>query len=84
MKTAKLFVEGSEYCDIEYLNYRYLGHCVDLNLQSKVDLSEYNDGDSFEWHLENESGDIVISGMATVNYTPSVTIKEYDEIHRTN
>ena len=79
MKSAKLFIDGSECCDIEYLNDRYLGHCVDLNLQSKVDLSEYNDGDSFEWHLENESGDIVISGMATVNYTQSVTIKVDDD-----
>ena len=47
MKAAKLFIDGSEYCDIEYLHYRYLGHCVDLNLQDKIDLSEYNDGDSF-------------------------------------
>ena len=47
MKAAKLFIDGSEYCDIEYLHDRYLGHCVDLNLQDKIDLSEYNDGDSF-------------------------------------
>ena len=79
MKAAKLFIDGSEYCDIEYLHDRYFGHCVDLNLQNKVDLSEYNDGDSFEWHAENENGEIIISGIATVNYTPSVTIKVDDE-----
>ena len=79
MKTAKLFIDGSEYCDIEYLHDRYLGHCVDLNLQNKVDLSEYNDGDSFEWHTENESGDVLNSGVATVNFNPSVTIKVNDD-----
>ena len=79
MKTAKLFIDGSEYCDIEYLNYRYFGHCVDLNLQNKVDLSEYNDGDSFEWHAENENGEIIISGIATVNLKPSVILEVNDD-----
>ena len=79
MKTAKLFIDGSEYCDIEYLDDRYFGHCVDLNLKNKVDLSEYNDGDSFEWHTENESGDVLNSGVATVNLKPSVTIKVNDD-----
>ena len=79
MKTAKLFIDGSEYCDIEYLHDRYLGHCVDLNLQDKIDLSEYNDGDSFEWHAENDHGEVIIRGMATVNFTPSVTVKVDDD-----
>ena len=79
MKTAKLFIDGSEYCDIEYLHDRYFGHCVDLNLQNKVDLSEYNDGDSFEWHAENENGEIIISGIATVNLKPSVILEVNDD-----
>ena len=79
MKTAKLFIDGSEYCDIEYLNDRYFGHCVDLNMQNKFDLSEYNDGDSFEWHAENENGEIIISGIATVNLKPSVILEVNDD-----
>ena len=79
MKTAKLFIDGSEYCDIEYLNDRYFGHCVDLNLQNKVDLSEYNDGDSFEWHAENENGEIIMSGIATVNLKLSVILEVNDD-----
>ena len=62
-----------------YLHDRYLGRCVDLNLNYKIDLYEYNDGDSFEWHAENEDGEIIISGIAAVNYTPSVTIKVDDD-----
>ena len=79
MKTAKLFIDESEYCDIEYLNDRYFGRCVDLNLKNKVDLSEYNDGDSFEWHAENENGEIIISGIATVNLKPSVILEVNDD-----
>ena len=83
MKTAKLVIDGSEYCDIEYMHDRYLGrylgNCVDLNLQDKIDLSEYNDGDSFEWHAENDNGEVIIRGMATVNFTPSVTVKVNDD-----
>ena len=79
MKTAKLFIDGSEYCDIEYSNDRYFGHCVYLILQNEFDLSEYNDGGSFEWHTENESGDVLNSGVATVNFNQILTIKVDDD-----
>ena len=75
MKTAKLFIDGSEYCDIEYLNDRYFGHCVDLNLQNKVDLSEYNDGDFFDVSVINEEGKELIKGIGVVNIIKTVTLK---------
>ena len=75
MKTAKLFIDGSEYCDIEYLHDRYLGHCVDLNLQDKIDLSEYNDGDFFDVSVINEDGKELINGRCVVNIIKTVTLK---------
>ena len=78
MKSAKLFIDGDWYSNI-ILDFSCLESSIYTYLYNIFDLSEYNDGDSFEWHLENESGDIVISGMATVNYTPSVTIKVDDD-----
>ena len=75
MKTAKLFIDGSEYCDIEYLNDRYFGHCVDLSLQNKVDLSEYNDGDFFDVSVINEEGKELIKGIGVVNIIKTVTLK---------
>ena len=75
MKTAKLFIDGSEYCDIEYLHDRYFGHCVDLNLQNKFDLSEYNDGDFFDVSVINEEGKELIKGIGVVNIIKTVTLK---------
>ena len=79
MRTAKLFIDGSEYRDNVLLDYSCLEHSVSTYLYNFVDLSEYNDGDSFEWHAENESGEVIIRGMATVNFTPSVTVKVDDD-----
>ena len=79
MKTAKLFIDGSEYCDIEYLHDRYLCDCVDLNLQDKIDLSEYNDGDFFEVSVINEEGKELIKGTGVVNIVKSVTLKVNDD-----
>ena len=79
METAKLFIDGSEYCDIEYLHDRYFGNCVDLNLQDKIDLSEYNDGDFFEVSVINEEGKELIKGTGVVNIVKSVTLKVNDD-----
>ena len=79
MKTAKLFIDGSEYCDIEYMHDRYLCDCVDLNLQDKIDLSEYNDGDFFEVSVINEEGKELIKGTGVVNIVKSVTLKVNDD-----
>ena len=79
MKTAKLFIDGSEYCDIEYLHDRYLCDCVDLNLQDKIDLSEYNDGDFFDVSVINEEGKELIKGTGVVNIVKSVTLKVDDD-----
>ena len=75
MKTAKLVIDGSEYCDIEYLHDRYFGHCVDLNMQNKFDLSEYNDGDFFDVSVINEEGKELIKGIGVVNIIKTVTLK---------
>ena len=77
MKTAKLFINGFEQYDI-YYHESSIESCVNVSLNNMC-LVEFNQDEEFEWHLENESGDIVISGMATVNYTPSVTIKVNDD-----
>ncbi len=77
MKAAKLFVEGSEYCD-----FCYDSNSMNANIKYRLDNMSfygYDHLDEFEWHAENENGEIIISGIATVNYTPSVTIKVDDD-----
>ena len=74
MKTAKLFIDGEWHYNI-ILDFSCLDSSIYTYLYNIFDLSEYNDGDSFEWHTENESGDVLNSGVATVNLTPCVTVR---------
>ena len=78
MKAAKLFIDGEWYSNI-ILDFSCLESSIYTYLYNIFDLSEYNDGDSFEWHTENESSDVLNSGVATVNFNPSVTIKVNDD-----
>ena len=78
MKTAKLFIDGEWYSNI-ILDFSCLESSIYTYLYNIFDLSEYNDGDSFEWHAENENGEIIISGIAIVNLRPSVILEVNDD-----
>ena len=77
MKTAKLFVEGSEYCD-----FWYDSNSMNANIKYRLDnisFYGYDHLDEFEWHVENENGEIIISGIAIVNLRPSVILEVNDD-----
>ena len=75
MKTAKLFIDGSEYRDNVLLDCSCLEHSVSSYLYNFVDLSEYNDGDFVEISVVDKSGKELISGTGVVNIIKTVTLK---------
>ena len=79
MKAAKLFIDGIEYSNNLLFDFGCLEDSVGTYLYNIFDLTGYNEGDSFEFLATDKNDNKLISGVATVNFTPSVTVKVDDD-----
>lgn len=73
MKTAKLFIDGQEYCDLNYQFENGIKNAIDDEL-SKMDLTEYGQGAEIELIVEDLDGNLIHEGIATVEWSPSLYI----------
>ena len=73
MKTAKLFIDGQEYCDLNYQFENGIKNAIDDEL-SKMDLTEYGQGAEIELIVEDLDGNLIHEGVATVEWNPSLYI----------
>ena len=73
MKTAKLFIDGQEYCDLNYQFENGIKNAIDDEL-SKMDLTEYGQGAEIELIVEDLDGNLIHEGIATVEWNPSLYI----------
>lgn len=73
MKTAKLFIDGQEYCDLNYQFENGIKNAIDDEL-SKMDLTEYGQGAEIELIVEDLDGNLIHEGIATVKWNPSLYI----------
>ena len=80
MKTAKLFIDGQEYCDLNYQFENGIKNAIDDEL-SKMDLTEYGQGAEIELIVEDLDGNLIHEGVATVEWNPSlyISLKEPEQ-----
>ena len=80
MKTAKLFIDGQEYCDLNYQFENGIKNAIDEELRS-MDLTEYGQGDEIEFSDEDLDGNLIHEGIATVEWDPSlyISLKEPEQ-----
>ena len=78
MKAAKLFIDGDWYSDIFYMFDSNLANIVKIELDD-IGVTDCEDGDWFEWHVENLGGEILISGTGEVEYIQRVDLKVNNE-----
>ena len=80
MKTAKLFVHGSEYCDLNYPVESDIRAAIDNEL-SNMDLKEYGQSDEIDFSVDDLDGNLIYEGVAYVEWNPSlyISLKEPEQ-----
>ena len=57
MKTAKLFIDGQEYCDL-YYHFDNIKNAIDNELNN-MDLTEFGQGAEIDFHVEDLDGNLI-------------------------
>ena len=72
MKTAKLFIDGQEYCDL-YYHFDNIKNAIDNELNN-MDLTEFGQGAEIDFHVEDLDGNLIHEGVGYVEWNPSISL----------